>query len=192
LFCGSFCVSGLFVAVTDLVLYGRFAPEFVLADPKTSERLKRAAKRNSLSMADLNGNSRIDFAEFLFFQLLAGLSLKEIELAFKVIDTDGSNSLDADEFLAMLQTATHSTGISHQPKIVALFGRDGKRKASLAEFKKWFTSLKKEVALLEFQLLDVNDDGKGVKAGCGSFLFFFPNTSSSSNSFSPFFPPVFC
>jgi Ca2+-binding EF-hand superfamily protein len=62
--------------------------------------------------------------------------------------------------LNAVQAVTGSTGIVHQPKIPSLFGKDGKKKVSLSEFKKWFTALKKEVAMLEFQMLDFNDDGK--------------------------------
>ncbi len=105
--------------------------------------MKKAVQKKLLSVADLNGNSKIDLAEFVFFSLLMSLSLKEAELAFRVMDTDNSNSLDAGEFSAMLKAATGFTGMVHQPKFAALFGKDGKKKVSLTQFKQWLLDIKK-------------------------------------------------
>jgi Ca2+-binding EF-hand superfamily protein len=107
---------------------------------------------------DLNGNKKIDYAEFSFFQTLLGVPEREIEICFRLFDVDDSGSLDEQEFLQVIDVVTKGHAKIQKLELPSLFGR--KKKVTLPEFRAWNAKVKKEVAKIEFDLLDEDNDGK--------------------------------
>jgi Ca2+-binding EF-hand superfamily protein len=146
-------------------------PDYLTQTEHGKARLSKWAVSKTLcEAADLDGNRQIDFHEWVFFDTLLHLPLESIEVTFRAMDADSSGSLDADEFLQVLQTVTGNTMLTQRPRIKSLFGSDGRRKVSLATFKAWYTRLKREVALLEFQLMDADGNGRVSAAEFGSSI----------------------
>ncbi len=144
-------------------------PEYLSQTELGKARLSKWAVSKTLrEAADLDGNRLIDFHEWVFFDTLLHLPLESIEVSFRAMDADASGSLDADEFLQVLQTVTGNKLLTERPRIKSLFGSDGRRKVTLAAFKAWYTQLKREVVLLEFQLMDADGNGRVSAAEFGS------------------------
>ncbi len=125
----------------------------------SAERLRKAAVSKALrEAADLDGNRRIDYSEWVFFDTLLRVPLRDIELTFRLIDEDDSGTLDAEELRAALERVS---GTAQAPlRVKALFGASGKKKVTLQEFRAWYERVRREVALLEFQVLDDDGDGR--------------------------------
>jgi hypothetical protein len=85
-----FLFLSFFFFVQHCSFFARLVPDFVLSDPKSVDRLKKAVQKKLLSVADLDSNRKIDFAEFLFLETLLNVPIKEIETAFRLMDTDGN------------------------------------------------------------------------------------------------------
>lgn len=112
---------------------------------------------------DLDGNGKVDLGEFIFFETLVRVPLHDIELTFRLFDLDNSGRLSQGEFLQVMDVVKGKYGLRPAGVTFALpslFGKNGKKEVSFEEFRKWALALKREVARIEFDLLDADADGK--------------------------------
>ncbi|PRW57749.1 calcium uptake mitochondrial-like [Chlorella sorokiniana] len=122
---------------------------------------------------DMDGDDRVNFDEYLLFQTLLSIPLSDVEVAFRIIDRDGSGAVSRDEF-AQLLDALHSQ--ASRPSIslrksaattesdlhglmVVFFGKDGRKSLSLAAFRQFICDLREELLRLEFEYYDWRHQG---------------------------------
>jgi Ca2+-binding EF-hand superfamily protein len=138
-----------------------------------------------MSIADPNGDGRISFAEYVFFTSLMSIPRKYFDIAFRVMDRNGDNQVDAEEFQRVmkvvqsrnpLQNAAR-TPVENGPLLPGWFGKgehvdfslhfafddcacpDGKKTLSLEDFKRFLNHLHGAVREVLFSSLDQDKDG---------------------------------
>jgi Ca2+-binding EF-hand superfamily protein len=118
------------------------------------------ARFPSLSLADIDGDGRISFTEFVVFSTLLAVPSRDFELAFGMFDLDGDGTLDRGEFLRILSVLkSHSPVATHQRSVVEadsgilahFFGRDGRKRMPFKTFEKFLSDLHREVLRAEFE-----------------------------------------
>lgn len=114
----------------------------------------------SLRLADIDGDGRISFTEFVVFSTLLAVPSRDFELAFGMFDTDGDGTLDKQEFLKILSVLKSHSPVATQQRSVAeadsgliahFFGRDGRKRMPYATFEKFLSDLHREVLRAEFE-----------------------------------------
>lgn len=133
---------------------------------------------------DIDGDAALGFEEYQLFRTLLAIPLEDLEVAFRIIDRDGNGSVDRAEFQQLVDSihARSSKPIASMRESVKaaaeraaaegdeahglmlhFFGKDGKRKLSLAAFSQFVCDLREELLRLEFKYYDWQ--GKGVITG---------------------------
>lgn len=122
---------------------------------------------------DIDGDDNINFDEFLLFQTLLSIPLDDLEVAFRLMDKDGSGKVDRYEFGQMLDAlhaqagkpsvtmrkSVHSTEDDLHGLMSTFFGASGKLQLSLEAFRSFVSDLREELVRLEFQYYDWRHKG---------------------------------
>ncbi|EFN55516.1 hypothetical protein CHLNCDRAFT_133931 [Chlorella variabilis] len=98
---------------------------------------------------DIDGDNKIGFDEFLLFRTLLSIPLEDLEVAFRLMDNDGSGKVDRAEFQQLLSSiharagkpsvsmrkSVHTADADLHGLMVLFFGADGSRQLSLDAFR---------------------------------------------------------
>ncbi|EFA06974.2 Calcium uptake protein 1 homolog, mitochondrial-like Protein [Tribolium castaneum] len=111
----------------------------------------------------LQNNGIISYTEYLFLLSLLIKPAADIEIAFKMLDTDYNGVIDKEEFLVMETIFSRSwrqklatryeTGLENKldtTLAIYFFGSDGTKVLSYQSFKLFVTNLQEEILQLEF------------------------------------------
>ncbi|PSC74405.1 ARF guanine-nucleotide exchange factor GNOM isoform B [Micractinium conductrix] len=131
-----------------------------------------------ISRFDINGDDKINFDEFLLFQALLSIPVGDLEVAFRLMDKDGSGKVDHDEFgqllaaiharankpsVTMRKSVSSSSGGSGEDNLhgllSAFFGADGRGQLSKEAFRAFVLELRDELLRLEFEWYDWRRQG---------------------------------
>lgn len=118
---------------------------------------------------DVDGDGLISYPEFLLVLTLSSIPERDVKTVFEVVDLDGNNVVDAEEFKSVMQLLQNmanvhasAVGRSHKLSIgtdsgilISFFGKQGTKKLSLSEFSTFLAQLHEELVKLEFAHYDV-------------------------------------
>jgi len=132
---------------------------------KMSRHFEKFAK-----LADEDGDGLISFSEYVFFTTLLSISNKQIEIAFKLFDSNGNGEVDVDEFMSAISAIRAQTVLGSKqrsPKEVELkkdsgllkyfFGSDESNTLKLESFVQFVTNLQTEFLKAEFDMFEHDD-----------------------------------
>uniref|UniRef100_A0A7S4MIC8 EF-hand domain-containing protein n=1 Tax=Vannella robusta TaxID=1487602 RepID=A0A7S4MIC8_9EUKA len=116
-----------------------------------------------LKSVDLDNDGLITYAEFIFFTTLLAIPPKYSRTAFRMFDSDGNGSVDADEFKAMMRLVGNPiTSQSELAELLdgctegvfpAFFGKDGKKGLKYETFNRFIKHLRDEVSTVQFKMI---------------------------------------
>eukprot|EP01111_Echinosteliopsis_oligospora_P004904 TRINITY_DN1801_c0_g1_i1.p1 TRINITY_DN1801_c0_g1~~TRINITY_DN1801_c0_g1_i1.p1 ORF type:complete len:426 (+),score=105.56 TRINITY_DN1801_c0_g1_i1:78-1280(+) len=129
----------------------------------TNKPLKRgtATLPAAFKIADQNQDGLISYEEYLFFISLLSIPEDSFKVAFKMIDEDGSGTLDLNEFTKMMSFLKQASpsGQKIKPDVKDTMAQGwldhyftGGKNLTLDKFAGFLTQLKKDVLQMEFDL----------------------------------------
>lgn len=129
-----------------------------------------AAFQRVVSVADPDGDGLISFAEYVFFTSLLSIPRKYFKTAFRLMDRNRDDSVDAEEFRKVLKVVQSRNPILQAARVsvdtldsaVQLpgwFGADGSRTLTLEQFQSFLDDLHGAVREVYFENLDRDRDG---------------------------------
>ncbi|XP_072467817.1 calcium uptake protein 2, mitochondrial isoform X2 [Notamacropus eugenii] len=153
----------------------------------SSKRLTKEAVNDALNAAkknksgptffrDLGNKGLISYTEYLFLLTVITKPHTGFHVAFKMLDTDGDETVDKKEFFKELEEEDSGINTTLQ---VYFFGKEGKKKLHYKEFRRFMEDLQTEVQEMEFLQFS-----KGLnfmrKEDFAEWLLFFTDTGDKA------------
>ncbi len=136
------------------------------ADPFADAPLPAAFAR-VMAIADPNGDGRISFPEYVFFTSLLSIPRKHFDVAFRIMDRNKDNKVDAEEFQKVMSVIQSHNPIQQAARVpvqggvllTGWFGQDGTKTLSAEQFRSFLNDLHNAVREVYFVALDSDRDG---------------------------------
>ncbi|EGC29805.1 hypothetical protein DICPUDRAFT_158565 [Dictyostelium purpureum] len=126
----------------------------------------------SFKIADVDGDGLISFSEFMFFSTLLSIPENSAPIAFKVMDINGDGSVDINEFISIIKILSHQSPFAmnattspntapftSKGSLSFLFGKNGEKRLTGAQFQQFLSQLRRDVLHLEFNFYDPKSTG---------------------------------
>jgi Ca2+-binding EF-hand superfamily protein len=123
------------------------------ADPFADEGLLPAAFARVMAIADPNGDGRISFPEYVFFTSLLSIPRRYFDVAFRIMDRNRDNKVDAEEFQKVMNVIQSHNPIQQAARVpvetgvllTGWFGSDATKTLSVEQFRSFLNDLHSSV-----------------------------------------------
>jgi Ca2+-binding EF-hand superfamily protein len=137
------------------------------ADPFADEGQLPAAFARVMAVADPNGDGRISFPEYVFFTSLLSIPRRYFDVAFRIMDRNRDNKVDAEEFQKVMNVIQSHNPIQQAARVpvetgvllTGWFGPDASKTLSVEQFRSFLNDLHNSVREVYFSSLDSDRDG---------------------------------